>query len=137
MKKLITIILILALFPVIAMADLPDISGLSADELVELNHQIQLLLFSEQLVNGVKVPPGIYTVGEDLPAGVYRVDFPVISDLLIGLFMAYTDDYSDYVTYYIGGSNTTAIGKVDLKEGMTLEISDTTAVFYAYTGLIN
>ena len=137
MKKLITTILILALFPVIAMADLPDISGLSADELVELNHQIQLLLFSEQLVNGVKVPPGIYTVGEDLPAGVYRVDFPVISDLLIGLFMAYTDDYSDYVTYYIGGSNTTAIGKVDLKEGMTLEISDTTAVFYAYTGLIN
>ena len=51
--------------------------------------------------------------------------------------MAYTEDYSDYVTYYIGENNTTAIGKVELKEGMTLEISDTTAIFYAYTGLFN
>ena len=137
MKKLITIILILAMLPVIALADLPDISGLSTDELIELSHQLQLRLFSDQLVNGVKVPPGSYVIGEDIPAGTYRVDFPVVSDLLMGLFMAYTEDYSDYVTYYIGENNTTAIGKVELKEGMTLEISDTTAIFYAYTGLFN
>ena len=137
MKKLITLLLILAMMPVIALADLPDISGLSTDELIELNHQIQLRLFSEQLVNGVKVPPGSYVIGEDIPAGTYRVDFPVVSDLLMGLFMAYTEDYSDYATYYIGENNTTAIGKVELKEGMTLEISDTTAIFYAYTGLFN
>ena len=137
MKKLITLLLILAMLPVIALADLPDISGLSTDDLIELNHQIQLRLFSEQLVSGVKVPPGSYVIGEDIPAGTYRVDFPVVSDLLMGLFMAYTEDYSDYVTYYIGENNTTAIGKVELKEGMTLEISDTTAIFYAYTGLFN
>ena len=75
MKKLITIILILALFlPAAALADLPDISALTEAELIELNHQIQLMLFSQKLVDGVTVPAGEYIVGEDVPEGVYRVE---------------------------------------------------------------
>ena len=43
MKKLLALILVVAMLPVFALADLPDISDLSESELLELSRQIQLL----------------------------------------------------------------------------------------------
>ena len=44
MKKLITIILILALaLPALALADLPDISGLSFEELTQLKKKLKVM----------------------------------------------------------------------------------------------
>lgn len=74
MKKLITVILILALLiPFSAFADLPDISHLSFNELVELRDQIDIAIWNSQEWQEVTVPAGIWTVGEDIPAGYWTV----------------------------------------------------------------
>ena len=42
MKKLLSLVLVLVLLPIVSTADLPDISGLSFDELVQLKEQIMI-----------------------------------------------------------------------------------------------
>ena len=74
MKKLLTIILILALaVPAAALADLPDISNLSYDELVQLKDSINLAMWNSQEWQEVTVPQGIWVVGKDIPAGTWTV----------------------------------------------------------------
>lgn len=74
MKRLITIILILALaVPVATLADLPDISGLSFDELVELKNNIQLAMWNCEEWQEVEVPAGTWKVGEDIPVGHWAI----------------------------------------------------------------
>lgn len=74
MKKLITVILILALaLPVASFADLPDISGLSYDELVQLKDKINLAIWNSQEWQEVDVPEGTYLIGEDIPAGHWTI----------------------------------------------------------------
>lgn len=135
MKKLITLLLIAALLlPAAALADLPDISGLSHDELIQLNHQIQLRLFSEQLVNGVKVPPGTYTIGEDIPAGSYRVEVEGEN----GMYAVY-DANGEPTDSSLCGSfhDVLEFGKLILTEGTTFEIKYATFVLYPYSGLFH
>ena len=73
MKRLFSLLLILALVPVVSLADLPDISELSFDELVELKQQINLALWSSDTWQEVKVPVGTYKIGEDIPAGKWTI----------------------------------------------------------------
>ena len=74
MKKLLTVVLILALaLPALALADLPDISGLSFDELVQLKEQINLAMWNSQEWQEVTVPAGVWKVGEDIPAGHWSI----------------------------------------------------------------
>lgn len=74
MKKLLTVILILAMIlPAAALADLPDISGLSYDELVELKDQINIAMWNSKEWQEVTVPVGIWKVGEDIPEGRWSI----------------------------------------------------------------
>ena len=74
MKKLITIILILALaLPALALADLPDISGLSYDELVQLKDRINLAMWNSNEWQEVTVPAGVWKIGESIPAGHWTI----------------------------------------------------------------
>lgn len=74
MKKLIAITLILSLLlPAAALSDLPDISGLSYDELVQLKDQINLAMWNSQEWQEVTVPAGTWKVGEDIPAGHWSI----------------------------------------------------------------
>ena len=74
MKKLITLLLILAmLLPAAVLADLPDISGLSFDELVQLKEQINLAMWNSQEWQEVTVPAGTWKVGEDIPVGHWAI----------------------------------------------------------------
>lgn len=136
MKKLITMILILALaVPALALADLPDISALTVEELIELNHQIQNRLFSEQLVNGVKVPPGVYIIGEDIPAGTYRVEITGGT----GFYDLRQEADGHLITTGLTGKSydVTEIGKMVLEDGNELKLYNSTFVLYPYTGLFN
>lgn len=139
MKKLLSLILALALLlPAAALADLPDISGLTDDELLELNHQIQLRLFSEQLVNGVEVPAGEYTVGSDLPAGVYRME--VVTPSAGGYLYVFasaerqTPVNQSFLGEYWGVME---IGKIELTDGNVLRISGNSLRIFPYTGLFH
>ena len=74
MKKLITVFLILALLiPAATLAEIPDISGLSYDELVQLRDRINLAMWNSQEWQEVTVPAGVWTIGEDIPAGHWTV----------------------------------------------------------------
>ncbi|MBO7662793.1 MAG: hypothetical protein J6U01_05440 [Clostridia bacterium] len=138
MKKLFAVVLILAvLLPFSALADLPDISNLSTDELLELNHQIQSRLFSQKLVDGVDVPAGDYIVGEDIPAGVYRlvVVFPKSG----GTLRVYPSKDEHYTLDSFLGEfwGVTELGKVALEDGNIVHITGNTLRFFPYTGLFN
>ena len=138
MKKTISILLvILILFPCFSLADLPDISELSVEELIELNHQIQFRLFSENLINGVEVPSGVYIVGEDIPEGTYRLE--VLFPKAGGYLTVYESKESNksIVSSFLGEYwGVTAIGKIELTNGNVVDIS-TSLRFFAYTGLFN
>jgi hypothetical protein len=74
MKKLITIILILAmLLPAAALADLPDISGLTFDELIQLREQVNAAIVASPEFKQVEVPPGFWKIGVDIPAGYWTI----------------------------------------------------------------
>ena len=75
MMKLLLVVLLVALtvLPVSALADPIDISGLSFDELVELQERINLALWDADEWQEVTVPPGIYEIGKDIPAGVWNI----------------------------------------------------------------
>ena len=136
MKKLITIVLILALaVPALALADLPDISGLTEEELIELNHLIQICLFSEKLVEGVKVPPGTYIIGVDIPAGTYRIEITGGT----GYYDLRDKPKGSLISSGLTGRsyNVTEIGKLSLEENQELMIANSTFLLFPYTGLFN
>ena len=148
MKKLFVLFLILSLIlPAAAMGEnarrkeWEDIfSPCSLDELLTINAALQNVLFEKKIGTvGVEVPPGTYMVGTDFPAGSYRVEFPTMTDFTFGSFTAMNleDDTAPYYSFYININHTTKIGKLDLKDGMKLDIGDVSAVFYTYTGLFN
>ena len=137
MKKLITIVLILALaVPALALADLPDISGLSYNELIELRTKIQTQLFSSQLISGVTVPPGEYIVGEDIPEGSYRVGIINMGlDSMIEIDTAEKEIITSYAIGEVYGAY--EVGKMTVENGMIIKVDFAPVVFYAYSGLIN
>ena len=139
MKKLITMLLILALaMPAAALADIPDISGLTEAELIELNRQIQLCLFSEKLVNGVDVPAGEYTVGIDLPAGTYRMEvvFPGSGGHMT-VFKSEEEKMAIDESFLGEYWGVVLIGKIKLDDGNIFRISGNTLRLFPYTGLFN
>lgn len=73
MKKLLILIVALVFIPSIVMADLPDISNLSYEELVALKDQINLAMWNSQEWQEVSVPFGTYKIGEDIPAGHWTI----------------------------------------------------------------
>ena len=136
MKKLIAVLLILALImPAAALAEIPDISGLSHDELVKLDRSIHLMLFSEQLINGITVEQGKYIVGEDIPAGTYRIEITGIG----GYYDLYDKPDGRMLSTGLTGSTykVSAIGKITLEEGNYLCFYNSTFIFYPYTGVFN
>lgn len=135
MKKLIIFILCVALLPAAALADLPDLSNLSTDELLEVIRSAQLLLFSSELVNGITVPQGEYIIGEDIPAGTYRIEITGIG----GYFDLYeSKDGSKIATGLTGSTyDVTGIGKLVLEEGNVLMYRNSTFIFYPYTGVFH
>lgn len=82
MKKLITIILIMTLaVPALAMADLPDISWLTYDELIQLKDKINLAMWNSQEWQEVTVPPGLWKIGEDIPEGRWNLRLAAKHDI--------------------------------------------------------
>ena len=73
MKRFICFLFVMLLFPVVSLADLPDLSGLSYDELVQLRDQINLAMWNSEEWQEVTVPPGLWKIGEDIPVGHWTI----------------------------------------------------------------
>ena len=68
MKKIITFILALIVCTTSAVAEF-DLSGLTFEELVALQQQVQLAMWETDGWQEVEVPAGVYEIGVDIPAG--------------------------------------------------------------------
>jgi hypothetical protein len=73
MKRFLCCLFALVLLPVVSLAELPDLSGLSFDELVQLREQVNLSLWQTDEWERVEVPAGVYKVGRDIPAGHWTI----------------------------------------------------------------
>ena len=56
-----------------ALAEIPDISGLTDDEIVELLGKVNEELVGRGIVKSAELPAGKYIGGKDLPAGSYII----------------------------------------------------------------
>lgn len=146
MKKLICIMIAL-LIPVAAFAEV-DLSGMSYDELVALKDQISLAIWESEEWQEVEVPAGVYTVGEDIPAGQWTIkaangisvtiewgdelDESGVALSWDGKIMEYEYLQSETSRYYEKGDKTEITW--DIKDGQYILVDDGIAVFMPYAG---
>ena len=146
MKKLICIMIAL-LIPVAAFAEV-DLTGMSYDELVQLKDQVSLAIWESEEWQEVEVPAGVYTVGEDIPAGKWTIkaadgisvtiewgdllDDSGVALSWDGKFMEYEYLRSENNKYYEKGDKTELTW--DIKDGQYILVDDGIAVFMPYAG---
>ena len=106
-----------------------------------LRAQINAELLKRGNENDVIVPPGVYVVGVDIPAGDYTIS-PQPIEYNYTYISAYADDrhYMEYSTFHFFNAGLFAnkndyIGKLSLAEGNIVKIEDGAAVFSPYQGL--
>ena len=151
MKKLFIFTLILALIlPVAASADLPDLSGLTYDELVELRDRINLAMWNSQEWQEVTVPAGVWEVGVDIPEGHWTIRIAAEDQLTNIVYTDKLDEVGKDVGYGWKGYHTSLCNKklkngslkwpeyieeadIDMKAGMYF-ICKIPVVFTPYTG---
>ncbi len=132
MKRILVLLLMLLSLVSIAHAETAvDLAALTTEELVELRSAVNAELSARNFKEKeVTVPPGRYTVGTDIPAGIYTI--------------SRTKEYSSNVrTYTPTGqydlsflvSTDTPVGKLELAEGQTVEILHESVIFQLYAGL--
>lgn len=148
MKKIISLVLVLLLFPALAMAEI-NLSRMTYDELVALKDQINLAIWNSQEWQEVEVPQGVWLVGQDIPAGHWTLKTNATwASINIGTKLS-TDGkgidtwnsqffYGDQVCspdgmYFNPDSDKTEID-FDLKEGTYVIIEYGNVIFSPYAG---
>lgn len=148
MKKLLLALVLALSLPVFAQADV-DLSGMSFDELVALNEQINLAIWNSQEWQEVTVPQGIWKVGEDIPEGHWTIK-PADGVYCFISYGSQLEDNNKEVSYrsddYFHIILTSETRKsfekgedivqtdIDMKNGAYIEIESGDVVFSPYTG---
>ena len=96
-----------------------------------LAYERQLEKASEE--NRFEVPPGIYTVGEDFPSGVFTIKNAEGSSLFN--ISVYDADGSSVFSDGFWADEGEYLGKIELLDGYTVEIDQGVALFSPYIGL--
>lgn len=108
---------------------------LETSELLEVNQVLQSILFERILPEGVRVPQGTYIIGEDIPAGTYRIE---ITDGT-GYYDVYDKQDGKLIHSGLTGKSykVTEIGKITFEDGNVLKLVNSTFIFYPYTGIFH
>ena len=147
MKKLFTVFLIVTfLVPCFALADLPDLSDLSYEELVKLRGMVQRAIWDTDEWQSVTVPAGVYRIGDEIPAGHWTIQTSVYSLVAIHYGKKLTEpgteiDYSTslydcIITLDLERKNELHQIDIILKEGNYISFSGE-VIFYPYNGKLN
>ena len=150
MKRILALVLVLALVPCVASSDSPVnfsslFDSMTYEELLAVNSTLQLCLMEKATaIDGVMIEPGMYEVGVDIPAGNYYFE---------GVRGRYYTNVSVYPSIertgvldqiqavslvgYSPSCQTTKTGKFILKDGWFVEIVQGPAIIRVFTGLIN
>ena len=88
--------------------------------------------------SGITVPSGVYTAGDDFPAGTYRIELE--NEKNSGVIVLY-DNMEDtkkafsYLHEYTLDKNNTTVGKMIIEDGNILDVRNTVIVLLPYEGL--
>ena len=74
MRKLFAFLIVVSVLFGVASAEI-DLSNMTLNEIQEIYTQVSSVLYTEALINGVKIPIGRYTAGVDIPVGSYVITF--------------------------------------------------------------
>lgn len=146
MKKFLALALVCLFLVPAAVADVPDISGLTFDELITLREKINLAIWQSAEWQEVTVPAGIWVIGEDIPAGHWTIR-PVPGSYTSVVYCDKLDEFGTAPAIGWNGWNGTISGlserlahpgertEVDLEmvEGMFF-INRGAVIFTPYTG---
>jgi hypothetical protein len=116
MKKLIIAVLIAALIPVIALADV-DLASMKFDELVALQKKIVAEIMSRPEWKEVTIPAGNWEVGKDIPVGFYSI---TATD---DISMVRLEDKDEHFVFYKTMSKDEVCGKAEFAAGSVLYIN--------------
>lgn len=131
MKKVLALLLVLLSLVSAASAESFDLSTITTEELVSLRSAVNAELAARDFkTKEVKVPTGRYTVGIDIPAGVYTLNNP-------GTYFSSVNTYTPDGRFDMGFQVTPEepVGKLELVDGQTVEIQYESVVFKPYEGL--
>lgn len=148
MKKLIALLLILAMVPAAALADL-DWSRFNDAELEYIRKSIcaEILARSEQ--KSVTVQPGFYVIGEDIPAGHWTIKYGAEDSCSVIIYFTKANETGrapdllggDFYQVNIGGPKNIlpdlynqSETDLELKSGYFLSIDYGPVVFEPFTG---
>ena len=146
MKRFFALLCALVLFPLFALADLPDISGLSYEELVALRQSLDSAIWNSAEWKSVEVPPGTYVIGVDIPAGHWTLK-PQSGDAILIDYFKEADETGlmpadTYVNHYTESAaaedgiyaDSTDVRQIDIdmKDGWYLQIGLGTCIFEPY-----
>ncbi len=136
MKKLLVFTLVLALLAV-PVVHAEDYASMSDDELWAANKAIQAELWARSITkDGVTIPTGSYIIGEDIPAGIYRIEMPE-GAMMVTVSVYATDEKTimDGEMYILTSGNP-EVGKIDLSQYKYIETTSS-IIIKTYTGLFN
>ena len=94
-----------------------DMSALSYEELLSVQKSVTKEIISRPEWKEVKVPAGVWIIGQDIPAGSYSI----MPENLVTLKF-YENTETTYWDYYILESGE-GLGKIELKEGMKIDLN--------------
>ena len=138
MKRFLAILVLVFMVVSSAYAEDIDLSGLSFDQLVQLQTRITMEMMQRDEWQEVTVPEGIYLVGRDIPAGKWNVkssdpnsSFRINWSKALGAdknSLEHDDTYNFHSEY---DGNTYAL---DLQEGFYIMIERHSVIFSPFTG---
>ena len=132
MKRMLALLLVLlTLAPISHAENAVDLSAMSTEELVLLRNAVIAELGARNFNDKeVTVPPGRYTVGIDIPAGVYTL---TRTEKYFSAINTYTANGQYDLHFQVEDGK--AVGKLELTEGQTVEITYESVIFKPYVGL--
>lgn len=129
------IIVVIVSLVSLSSAESIDLASLSYDELISLQSKITLEIMSRPDFKSVKVPPGAYKVGEDIPAGKWTITATEgACEVYWGKSL---DEYGVEVPYsdriaYIDDWGTQSSASWDLVNGTYIVVSRNAVTFTTY-----
>lgn len=137
MKKVLIVVLslLLILNCCNALAEIPDIKGLSVDELHLLQQEIYKELGERKELPSFNAPIGVYEAGKDFPVGKYLITSPNFCTY-ITLYSSMDDYKNDKTLERKRTIYNNSDGKiVDFTEGLVVFVDFNSARFEPYKGL--
>lgn len=134
MKRILALTLVLLMCAASALAEI-DLSGMTWDELVALERQVQMAMWASDEWQEVEVPIGAYEVGVDIPEGYWTISTDGIAMVRWGSSLDEYNvniDFKDYINSSALDEETSVSWQ--LKSGTFIVVDFGSVIFTPYTG---